>query len=227
MRVATCVLLISLSMEIFSADVRAGFTATTGVDNVVNSDINAAGGSIGDSFSVGGLVNDDDTQPGGTFVMFESDTSSDPQLSGGDLSFYRYNLTGTITDIAANMVQYVGTYSIFYDLNSNGEPDELLFVSSGDFSASAAFDVTGEAATFMGSLTQTQGPSNTAFADLSYGGHPVMISGTYADSTMGDGPSTTGTLTAVLRQTAQVVPEPTCAVLLLLGGAIGAIVRRR
>ncbi len=207
---------------------RAGFTVTTGTDLVTNTDTAPAGGSVGDSFSVGGLVNGVDGLPAGTFSTYTADGPSDPQILGSDLNFYRYNLSGTISSVIGNLATYSGTYLIFYDQNLNGEPDEGLRVSGGTLSATGLFDpLTGETAVFTGSLTQTQGPSNPAFADLSYGGSPVMLTGAYTDSTLGDGPSPTGTLVATLRQSATTVPEPASALLFAIGGVIAMGLRRR
>lgn len=210
-----------------TSDTFAGFTAQTGLDLVVNNDSPPLGGNIGDSFAVGGNVNSADSQAGGTFIGYVADTPADPQLTGGDLNFYRYNLTGTIDSVVGNVANYSGSYLIFYDLDLDGEPNEGLTVSSGTLSATAVFDpVLGETATFAGTLTQTSGPNNPAFADLSYNGSPLILTGLYTDSVLLDGPSPTGTLTATLRQNAVAVPEP--ASFSLLGASlIGLSFRRR
>src|SRR6478609_9750403 len=118
-----------------SSSTFAGYTVLTGNNAVKNTDIGAPGGSVGDSFSVGGSVLTADSQPAGTFIAYTPDTPADPQISGADLNFYRYNLTGTISSIMGNLATYTGSYLIFYDLDLNGEPNENLRVSAGTLNA--------------------------------------------------------------------------------------------
>jgi hypothetical protein len=206
------------------ATARAGFTVQSSVLQVANTDIGTPGGSVGDSFSIGGSVFSADGTAGGSFATYLADTPLDPQIAAGDLGLYRFNLSGSIAGVLANVVTYDGDYSLFYDQNGDGEPNEGLIVSSGDFAGTATF-LTGETATFVGTLTQTTGPSNPAFRDLSYGGSPIELTGEYADTVIGDGPSPTGTLTATLRQNAIAIPEP--ATLSLVGVALAAFGLRR
>jgi hypothetical protein len=226
MRKLSTVMLAALCAAV-AAPAFAGFTVTTSPLTVNNTDLGAPGGSLGDSFSIGGALATADSIPGGTFLTYIPDTPFDPQITGGDLNLFRFNLTGTITNIAGNVATYDGDYLIFYDQTGDGEPNEGLIVSGGDFAGSAIFDLaTGETATFTGTLTQTQDPNNATFADLSYGGSPVLLSGTYIDSTLGNGPSATGTLTATLRQNAVGIPEPGTFALASIG-VVGALLRRR
>jgi hypothetical protein len=207
--------------------VHAGFTAQTSLLTVNNTDDGTPGGSVGDSFNIGGAVVSPDAIAGGAFLAFLPDTPFDPQITGGDLNLFRFNLSGTIASVNANVVNYDGDYLLFYDVDGDGEPNEGITVSAGDFAGTATFDVlTGETAEFLGTLSQTQGPNNPNFADLSYGGTDIVLTGTYLDGA-GIGPSPTGTLTATLRQNAVAVPEP--ATLALSGMAVIAslAIRRR
>src|SRR5262249_27224691 len=150
----------------------------------------------------------------GTFAAYVADTIFDPQINGNDLSNYGYTLTGTVTSVMGEMVDYSGTYEIFYNLDGNHtlDPGDLR-VSAGTFVASAVF-TPANTATFTGTLTQTQGPQNPAFADLSYGGNPVSLTGNYIGNLTD--PSV-GTLESTLRQGASAVPEPSAIALLALG----------
>jgi hypothetical protein len=207
---------------------QAGFTVLTGLDQVVNTDLGTPGGSVGDSFSVGGILAAPDSQPGGTFASYVPDTPFDPQITGADLNRYRFNLTGTVASVAGSVATYTGSYLIFYDQDLNGEPNDSLTVSGGDFNGTATFDfLTGETALFTGTLTQTQGASNPVFADLSYGGNDVFLTGSYIDSTLGDGPSQTGLLTVTLRQNALAIPEPATVALCGAAGLALVAVRRK
>jgi hypothetical protein len=84
-----------------SSESRAGFTVQTGLSNVVNTDLGTPGGNVGDSFSVGGAILTADSAPGGIFAAYVPDTPLDPQITGGDLNLFRFNLTGTIVNMAA------------------------------------------------------------------------------------------------------------------------------
>jgi hypothetical protein len=192
----------------------AGFTATTGTNATANTDIGTPGGSVGDSFAVSQ----------GTFSTVIPDTPADPQIAAGDLPNYGYTLSGTITavDTTLNQATYAGAYEIFYNLDGNHTLDSGdIAVSKGNFNAVAQF--TGvNTATLTGQLTQTSGPGNPAFRDLSYGGSPVDFTGLYVDNNP-LGPSPVGTLTATLRQNA-IAPEPASLAALALGGLV---LRRR
>jgi hypothetical protein len=188
----------------------AGFTAVTN-PTVVNTP--ATGGpAVGDAFN---------TPTPGSFTTFIGDTPADPTITGGDLSHYLYLLNGSIASITGPIIDYTGTYDIFYDLAGSGafnvnDPT----VSAGNFNITATFIPATNDAALTGSLTQTSGPSNPAFRDLSYGGNPVVVTGSY----FGTNPGVSGIIDATLRQNA-VVPEPSSLALLGIGGL--TLLRRR
>lgn len=192
----------------------AGFTVTTGTNGVNTPQGAQPGPQVGDTFA---------TSAPGTFTGYVADTPADPQLTGADLPFYRYTLNGAVSNVSgalSNIITYTGTYDIFYDLGldgskSTGDPD----VSAGNFSITGTFNGTPIAA-LTGTLTQTSGPTNPAFRDLSEGGNPVLYTGTYTETN----PGVSGTIQGALRQNA-IVPEP--ASLGLLGIAGIATLRRR
>jgi hypothetical protein len=210
-------LLASVLVAAAATPVFAGYTATTSVDTVLTPEGSQPGPQVGDTF---------DTQTSGGFLTYTPDTPNDPQITGGDLPNYRYTLDGTVAsvDTLTGMVDYTGTYRIFYDLNHNGLYDSGSdpSVSSGDFNITATFIPGTNNATLSGDLTQTAGPSNPAFADLSEGGNPVLYTGTYD----GTEPGVLGTIVGTLRQNAVVVPEPASFSLLAIG-AVSLMGRRR
>lgn len=210
---AACVAVIAA----FAAPAFAGYTATTGVDLGTNTDPGNDGATVGDSFTI----------QGGTFTSFIPDGPSDPQLTGADLAFYRYNLTATVANVGPGaQADYTGTYEIFYDLNLNGMNDDGLLVSGGTLAATASFFAPNNA-TFTGQLFQTTGPSNPAFADLSYGGNPVDFTGDYVGLGFGDGSQ--ATFQSTLRQDGGIdaVPEPATFSLLAMGIPMLMMRRRR
>jgi hypothetical protein len=186
----------------------AGYTAITTTDTVNTP--STGGPVVGDLFS---------TATSGGFTSFIGDTPNDPTLTGNDLPYYRYTLDGSITSINSltDQIEYTGAYSIFYDLNLDGtfETGEPT-VSTGDFTIFATFLPGTNDAALTGDLTQTAGPSNPAFADLSEGGRPVLYTGTYD----GNDPGVSGTIQGTLRQNAVVVPEPASMGILCLGGLL-------
>lgn len=204
----------------FAAPAFAGYTVNTGVDLGTNSDAGNDGATIGDSFTV----------LGGTFSTYAADGPTDPQLTGSDLPNYRYNLTATVASVGAGTATYTGDYLIFYDVNLDGNysvGDGDIQVSLGTLASSAAF-FSPNSATFTGQLFQTSGPTNPAFADLSYGGNPSDITGNYVGLGFGDGSQ--ATFQAVIRQDGPVtapVPEPATMALLAMGLPLYFLRRRR
>jgi hypothetical protein len=206
MRIA-CALSFALVVS-FTATTFAGYTVQTGIDGVANTDNPPSGATLGDSFTVSQ----------GTFAAYAPDTILDPQINGGDLGNYGYTLTGNVANVTGLVVNYTGTYEIFYNLDGNNTLDAGdLRVSAGNFAAQATFTPT-NTAVFTGTLTQTQGAENPAFSDLSYGGNPVSLVGNYVGNPTNP---LVGTLESTLRQNTP-VPEPSSVVLALLGAvAIG------
>ncbi len=172
------------------------------MDTINNTDNPPSGADPGDAFEV----------PAGTFASYLPDSPSDPQITGGDLGNFGYTLNGTVTSVAGNVVDYVGLYEIFYNLDGNDtrDPGDLR-VSSGTFTAEATFTAL-NTALFSGTLMQTLGPENPAFADLSYGGSPATFLGNYIGNPTNP---LTGTLESTLRQNG-LVPEPSSWALLSL-----------
>jgi hypothetical protein len=196
----------------------AGFIATTGTDAVSTPAV--SGPAVGDAFATIGH---------GTLTNYIPLGPTDPQ-SLGDLSDYVYDLNGTVTQVgtgaAANLITYAGTYDVDY---VNG--GTTTTVSEGTFTILAQFIAGTNNATLNGSLIQTPGFAVPApFADLSYGGNPVVYSGFYT----GTNPGVSGTIQGSLIQAAAFpsgggtpgAPEP--ASLGVLGlGATALLARRR
>ena len=137
----------------------AGYIATTN-DAAVNGGVYPPG-------LVGFNVTD------GTFASYTADGPTDPQITAGDLANFRWNFaggavlpTGTITTGA--VTNFAGSYTITYVLGN-------VLVSGGTFVMTA--DDTNRS--LNGVLTQTAGPADPAFADLSEGGRNVLFVGRY------------------------------------------------
>lgn len=160
----------------------------------------------------------------GDFTSYTPDTIADPQNMANDLGLYHYTLNGTVQSITGNVVDYAGLYRIFYDSNRNQTWDAGdNSVSSGNFNLAATFDNFGMAS-LLGALNQSSGPDNPAFRDLSYGGQPVSVIGTY----IADQPGVSGRINLTLRQNAAgVIPEPSSLALLATGLLPLAGFRRR
>jgi hypothetical protein len=192
-----------------SGTARAGLTVDFGPDQIVNTGVAPFAGAPG---FTGPLA--------GNFSNYVPDTPYDPQITGGDLSQYHYSLTNnTIFSVTGNVVDYRGDYEIYYN-------NPTIRVSGGTFDIVATFGA-GNTATLLGSLTQTQGPNNPNFRDLSYGGHPVTLTGTYTGNAANGG--LTGTIQGTLRQDAVATPEPATVAMLVssLPIALGVWYRNR
>jgi hypothetical protein len=157
----------------------------------------------------------------GTFTSYTPDSAYDPQ-SVGDLSAYHFNFVNDQSSLvlSGNTATISGTYNIFYG------PGTSLVVSSGTYTNVTTITDFGSSTTpvlgtVSGVLTQLQGPSNSAFRDLSYGGNPVILTADY----VGDGVD--GTITGSLRQDAIAAPEPATLVSALMAGLGGLVYYRR
>ena len=209
-------LLAVVAVSAITPSVRAGYTAVTTTDNVLT----PTNGLPGPQPQIGETFN---TQTSGGFASFTPDTPADPQITT-DLSSYRYTLDGSVASVnlLTGVVDYTGNYRIFYDLNHDNLFDGSdPSVSSGTFNIVATFVPATNNATLAGQLNQTQGPSNPAFKDLSYGGNRVLYTGLY----QGTNPGVSGTIQGALRQNA-LAPEPASLMVVVLSGA-GLLARRR
>jgi hypothetical protein len=180
----------------------AGYTATLGTTTVATPDNVGNNGiaDVGDGFSI----------TNGSFSGYTADTAADPQLTGGDLAQYHYNLNGTAASVVGNVVTYTGNYEILYAALS---PQ----VSVGNFSIVATFDALGGAA-LNGTLTETSAPYGAPFQDL--GAYPlVTFTGDFQSVTHVPGsPNNTGLLTnGKIVAAGAPVPEPGSMALLATG----------
>lgn len=217
-----------VAMTAVASPALAGFTASTGADVGVYSDLGTSGTSVGDTF----------TMFGGTFVAYVSDTALDPQISAGDLSEYGYIFEVTVATISGNTATYNGTYEIFFNLDANNTRDPSdVSVSLGTLTATAVFTDPNNS-DFNASLTQTAGPADAAYADLSYGGNPLTVTGLYQNFSTPGTASQSATFEGQIIQTADAldprdpgtpnvtpVPEPATLGLLIMG--LPLVLRRR
>lgn len=157
------------------------------------------------------------TTTAGRLVSYLPDSANDPQIAGGDLAAYRFTLSGTATSSTGGLVTYTGGYQLYYDFAGG------INVSSGTASFTALQTST-RLDILSGSLVQTTGPADSAFADLAatYGGNPLSISGSFTRNATNNN----GLLQINFDQPSQPVPEP--ATLAALGvGAVSLLRRRR
>lgn len=195
-----------VSTVALSSSAFAGFTAQAG------STYSYTGGGSAISPVVGGTY----TIASQSITSYTPDTtgpgSLDPQITGGDLAQFRFNVNLTVTAVngVTGAVSTSGTYSIIYNFTNE-------LVSGGNASLFLT-PFGGSLAVATGSLQQTNGPANPAFADLAYGNNAINLvsqGGLFqSDNTFG----------LTLRQNA--VPEPT-TLAALAGASILGLRRRR
>lgn len=167
------------------------FIAVTGADGESNAKgpgNSAPGAQVGDTFTV------DD----GTFVTYLPGYN-DPTITKNDLGNYAYILNGTVASVSGNMVDYTGTYEIYYDATASQSVNEADYAfSSGTFTLGVDFNGTGPVYTADGILTQTSGPS-PSFTSQGYDGFAedqADFIGTYTQSDPAGG-FVQGTLSSV------------------------------
>jgi hypothetical protein len=189
----------------------AGWTAATNRFQVDTPDANANNiADVGELFVTSDL-GAPRLRTSGMLVSYTPDGATDPQLNNADLGLYGFSLDGTALSVVqtptGGTVNYCGTYAIRYF-----DPSGAIFdVSTGHLALNAIFGTNG-AADLVGSLYQTAGPSNPAFADLSEGGLPADFNGTYTPTVVGAGLGNKGMVSGTLRlpgvNNVQCVPEP-------------------
>jgi hypothetical protein len=177
---------------LLASQAMAGFTASTGTGTYSYSGVSLAAPVVGNTITVANQG----------FASYTPDTAADPQITAGDLSQFRFNLSLTITGIdPGGVLSTSGTYSIKYAANN-------ALVSGGNASLFLT-PVIGGIDSAAGTLTQNAGPS-AGFADLAYANF----------STVGN------TFGLTFRQDAVVAPEPTTLAALAGAGLLAARRRR-
>jgi hypothetical protein len=146
--------------------------------------------------------------------------AGDPVIgyNGGpnDLLVYRLNVHGVVNTVTPDpvwgpLVNYTGSYTLFYDQNGTNAYDSGDFrVSSGSINVNALYDAEG-GANLDGTLDQVLGPETLPFADL---GPTVKLSGRYQ---VGEVASYGNLFNGVLSRGANQVPEPGTMGLLAAG----------
>lgn len=208
-------LVIALAASSFGLSaVSFGFTAVTNVAGVTNTDIGAAGGSVGDSFTV----------MGGSFASYLPGLG-DPTITGGDLAKYLFNMSGTITNVNAGIATYAGLYEIFYDGNGNGSldlgagPPDFSY-SSGTLNLTIDFTLGGPLGPFAanGMLHQTAGP-DFGFPSTGFAGTDATFSGSYTQNAN----DANGTIQGTVRS----VPDGGSSLLLLGLATLGTFAAKR
>jgi hypothetical protein len=157
------------------------------------------GAQIGDTFSVTmGSFASYLPAPGDPIIA-----GANPDGTGGDLSSYRFSMSGTVTGVNGNQVSYAGFYQIFYDLNHDGIFDGSdTSVSFGTLGLLVNFNG-GSPYAADGNLFQTQGPTGpgassfAGFSDnsASFNGQYIQVTpaGGFVQGTISS-PDTTTTL---------------------------------
>lgn len=161
--------------------------------------------------------------PARGFRAFASDGHPlDPVIPLSDLPFYNFTMTSTqATEVRPGHCEYTGEYEIRFGSFGTLVPPSI--VSAGTFSIALTF-VDLDDAMVTGRLTQQSGAENGEFPDLSCGGLPIFVDGTYQHTYHLDGTwSGGGTLLVDFHQ--PVVPAP--GAIAVLGLAAMTARRRR
>jgi hypothetical protein len=208
-------LLATVALSVGLAGTSSAFTAVTNVSGVLNNDtVGGPGADVGDSFTV----------TGGSFATYFPD-AGDPTITGGDLNLYRFNMSGTVTNVSSGVVTYAGMYEIFYDGNSNGTlepgagPPDFSY-SSGtldltvDFTSGAGFGPF----TATGMLHQTAGP-DAGFPSSGFASSTATFTGTYTQNAVN--------ANGVIQGTVRSVPDGGSSLILLGIAALGTIAAKR
>lgn len=161
--------------------------------------------------------------PSRGFISYRADgLPDDPVISNLDLPFYNFSMTSSQV-LAEREGVYVcdGDYEINY--GSPASPVPPATVCSGYFLLTMTF-TDHDHAVIQGSLYQDPLSQNPDFADLSCGGHPILISGDYHHTYFPDGTwSGGGLMTSMFVQLA----VPGCGTLLPLAAVLPLVSRRR
>lgn len=208
-------LLVAAALSLGFSGTSFGFTAVTNVAGVVNSDtFGGPGADPGDSFTV----------TGGSFATYFPG-AGDPLINGGDLNLYKFNMSGTVTNVSAGVVTYAGLYEIFYDGNNNGTlelgagPPDFSY-SSGTLALTVDFTSNNGIGPFtaMGILQQTAGP-DAGFPSSGFAKSTATFTGTYTQDATGGNGSIQGTV--------QSVPDGGSSLILLGIAALGTLAAKR
>jgi len=200
------------SLCVIATQSASAFTAVSAPATVNNINNNPApGAQVGDQFSI----------VGGSFAAHVPGPG-DPTITGGDLNRYRYNMDGTVASVAGAVVDYTGSYRIFYDSNIDG-----LF-NAGDFSYSfgtlaMTIDFSGVGPAFIanGTLHQTAGP-DAGFPSSGFPNADAEFTGTYTVNSL-DG--STGIVQGTITSTS--VPDAGSSLVLTGIAALGIVAARR
>ena len=214
----TVATLAAASLAFAAPAAHAGFTATSGTDNVT---------VLFPTPSVGNTLIINNNPNAGTLATYTPDTPADPQIGNSgtnDIALYGYTINALGTTLNTDgSVTYAGIYEIFYNTDGNDTRDGTdISVSAGNITFVANQIGNTQLQVTAGELMQLTGPANPAFADLSYGGSNVGFVGFINVPTV---PGTSGTANLTFRQNAP-IPEPATAGLIGVAAA-GLLARRR